>query len=138
MAQVSRVLFYLIAIWCIATGFRSQTISSAEDLPWIADAMAGSNLEAFNAILSIWAGWVGMLLITAAVALLIVLTRLPVNKNSLLIAGVLSIGAVTAQSYSVLSLGAYGPVTYALYCTPVLAILATILGFFTLKNESDT
>ena len=137
MYQLSKVLFYVIAIWCILTGANSLAISSAEDLPWIADAMAGSNLDAFNPILEIWTTWIGLLLFTSSITIITVLLRLPANKNSVLIAGLLSIGTLTAQSYSVLSLGAYGPVSYALYCTPIVAIIATVVGFIGLEKSVD-
>ncbi len=138
MHLLSRILFYLIALWCVATGVNSLTISSADDLPWIADALAGSNVDAFNPILAIWAHWIGLFLITTSIALIIILTRLPANRSSVLVAGVLSIGTVSAQSFSVLSLGAYGPVSYALYCTPAVAIIATILGIISVEDASDS
>ena len=136
MQHLSKVSFYIVACWCVAVGLFNQTISSAEDLPWVADALAGSNLDAFNPILAIWAHWIGMFLVTAGVSLFIILRVLPTTHNTVLIAGVLSIGTVGAQSFSVLSLGAYGPISYVLYCVPLVALIATATGFLGLKKQS--
>lgn len=135
MKRTSKVLFYLVAIWCVVVGIFNQTISTADDLPWVAAALAGSDVSAFNPILAIWAHWIGMFLITSGVALAFLLSRVPVSFWSLGVASVLAIGTVGAQSYSVLSLGAFGPVSYVLYLVPMVAIVASILGFIGLKTE---
>ena len=138
MSQFSKVLFYLIAVWCVVVGVFNQTISTAKDLPWVADALAGTNVDAFNPILAIWAHWIGMFLITAGVTLLIILTKLPVTNTSVIVTGVLAIGTVGAQSFSVISLGVYAPMSYVLYCIPVVAVIATVTGYIALEDEGDT
>ncbi len=135
MKRTSKVLFYLVATWCVVVGIFNQTISTVDDLPWVAAALAGSDFSAFNPILAIWAHWIGMFLITSGVALAFLLSRVPVSFWSLGVASVLAIGTVGAQSYSVLSLGAFGPVSYVLYLVPMVAIAASILGFISLKTE---
>ena len=120
----------------MVVGLFNQTISSVDDLPWVAAALAGSDVDAFNPILAIWAHWIGMFLITSGVALALLLSRVPISFSSLGVASVLAVGTVGAQSYSVLSLGAFGPVSYVLYLVPMVAIVASILGFMGLRNES--
>lgn len=137
MIRASKLLFYLIAAWCVVIGSFNQTISTVDDLPWVAASLAGSDVDAFNPILAVWAHWIGMFLITSGAALALLLSRLPVSLSSLAVASVLAVGTVGAQSYSVLALGASGPISYVLYLTPMVAIVASALGFAGLRSESD-
>jgi len=133
MNRISKFLFYVIAAWCIVIAMFNQTISSVDDLPWVAAALVGSDVEAFNPILAIWAHWIGMFLITAGIGLALIVSRIPQSFWSVLVASILAIGTVGAQSYSVLSLGAFGPVFYVLLLVPAISILAAITGFISLK-----
>lgn len=135
MNQLSKTLFYVIAAWCIVVGSFNQTISNVDDLPWVAAALEGSDVAAFNPILAIWAHWVGMYLITAGIGLALIVSKVPGSPWSLSIASILAIGTVGAQSYSVLSLGAFGPISYILLLVPSIAVLAAVTGFLSMKSH---
>lgn len=135
MARVSTVLFYIIAVWCIVVGLFNQTISGADDLPWVAAALDGSDVESFDPILAVWAHWVGLFLITAGTGLALVVSKIPRSFWSVVVASILAVGTVGAQSFSVLSLGAFGPVFYALLLVPTIAAIASITGLLGLRKS---
>jgi len=133
MNRVSKLLFYAVAAWCIVVGLYNQTISGVDDLPWVAAALVDSDVEAFNPILAIWAHWIGMFLVTAGIGLALIVSKFPQSFWTVLAASLLAIGTVGAQSYSVLSLGAFGPIFFVLLLMPSIAVLAAVTGFVGLE-----
>ena len=135
--KVSTILFYLVAAWCIVVGFVNQTFTSADDLPWVAQALGDSDLTAFNPILAIWAHWIGMFLITAGAALILLTPVVHNSTRNVIASGILAVGTIGSQCYSVLSLGAFGPVVFALLTALACAIAAPVLGLIVVRNSQD-
>jgi hypothetical protein len=134
--KLSTILFYLIAAYCVIVGAVNQTITTVDDLPWVALALADSDVTAFNPILAIWARWIGMFLITAGIALIAITPAVHNSTRNLVAAGALSIGTVGAQCFSVLSLGAFGPVVFVLLTATACAVAAPLLGLYGARNNS--
>ncbi|MFT7652119.1 MAG: putative membrane channel-forming protein YqfA (hemolysin III family) [Candidatus Azotimanducaceae bacterium] len=135
LKKVSTILFYLAAAWCVVIGIQNQTIAGAGDLPWIAKALEGQDLSAFNPILAIWAHWIGMLLIVAGAAILVLIPRIHDSPGTLLAAGIISSGTISAQVFSVVSLGAFGPVLIAASVAVTISFAAPILGFLAARTR---
>ena len=136
--KVSTFLFYGVATYCIVVGSFNQTISSVEDLPWVAKALSETDVTAFNPILAVWAHWIGMFLIVAGVVLFALTPVIHTSRRLLFAGGVLSAGTVGAQCFSVLSLGAFGPVVGVLLVAAACAVAAPITGLLGSKTTSDT
>jgi len=137
MNQVSKALFTIIAIWCIVVGCFNQTIAIVDDLPWVAAALVGTDVEAFNPVLAILAHWIGMFLITAGLGIGLIVWKIPDSLWSMIAASVLAIGTVGAQSFSVLSLGVFGPMFYVLLLVPAIAVVAAVSGYVGLGGEEN-
>jgi hypothetical protein len=136
LKRISTILFYLVATWCLIVGGFNQTLTGVDDLPWVARALEGNDVSAFNPILAIWAHWIGMFLMTAGLALLLLTPTVHDSKRTLVVAAVLSIGTVGAQTYSVLLLGAFSPIVFALGTAAVVAVLAPVIGWFAFSGST--
>ena len=132
--KLSTILFYLVGTYCIIVGAFNQTFTGAEDLPWVALALAGTDVTAFDPILALWAHWVGMFLITAGIVLIALTPVVHDSGRNLFAAGVLSSGTVGAQCFTVLSLGAFGPIVIVLLVAAASAVAAPILGLVGSKS----
>ena len=134
LKRTSSILFYLVAAWCLIVGGINQTLTGVDDLPWVAKALEGSNVVAFNPLFAIWAHWIGMFLMIAGLVLILITPTVHESRRMLSAAAVLSIGTVGAQTYSVLSLGAFGPAVFALGTATVVAVSAPVVGWFGKKS----
>jgi hypothetical protein len=135
---ISTTLFYLVAAWCTIVGLVNQTLSSVNDLPWVAEALAGVDVTPFDPLFAIWAHWIGMFLIVAGVSLLLLIPAMHDSKRLLLIATVLSVGTVGAQVFSILSLGAFGVAAIVLPTVLALAIVAPVTGWIVVMQGRQT
>jgi len=129
IAKISKVLFYLVAAWCVLYGAFSQTISGTADFVWIAQTLEGTDTSRFDPIMAIWAHWIGLFLITAGLALFLLTRALFETKAVLQAASVLAIGTISSQIFSAVSLGANGPILIVGAFFFSCAAGASILGF---------
>ena len=132
---ISTTLFYIVAAWCAIVGLGNQTLSSVNDLPWVAKALAGVDVTPFDPLFAIWAHWIGMYLVVGGVSLALLIPVVHESRRMLLAAGVLSVGMVGAQVFSVLSLGAFGIPAIVLPVVLVLAILAPATGWIASRGK---
>ena len=98
MGKLSSVLFYIVAAWCTVVGIVNQTLSSVDDLPWVAQALAGVDVTPFEPIFAIWAHWIWMFLIIAGASLFLIIPTVHESRRMLLAATVLSAGTIGAQA----------------------------------------
>jgi hypothetical protein len=135
---ISTTLFYIVAVWCTIVGLGNQTLSSVNDLPWVAKALAGVDVTPFDPLFATWAHWIGMFLVVGGVSLALLTPVVHESRRMLLIATVLSVGTVGAQVFSVLSLGAFGIAAIVLPTVLALAILAPVTGWIASSGNKAT
>ena len=80
------------------------------------------DLARFDPVLATWARWIGLNLIAAGVALILLVKSLGTSPSVVWAAGVLSVGVVGAQVVSAASLGAPLP----LLLVPAVALLCAV------------
>ncbi len=122
MEKLPSFLFYVVAAWCIGIGLFNQTVDQVVDFPWVAASLEGMDLARFDPVLATWARWIGLNLIAAGVALILLAKNLGTSPSVVWAAGVLSVGVVGAQVVSAASLGAPLP----LLLVPAVALLCAV------------
>ena len=133
--KISKSLFYLVALWCVAIGAFNLTISGTSDFPWIAEALEGTDVSKFDPIMAVWGHWIGLFLITAGISLYILTRELFISRTILLATSVLSVGTIAAQLFSALSLGASGPIFIVGPIVFLCSVGGPVLGFLYLRGR---
>ena len=128
-------LFYVVAAWCIGIGLFNQTVDQVVDFPWVAASLEGMDLARFDPVLATWARWIGLNLIAAGVALILLAKNLGTSPSVVWAAGVLSVGVVGAQVVSAASLGA--PLPLLLVPAVALVCALTAVGISLKSSRRD-